>query len=54
MSEYFDFLSYLQNTGKHNSHEFPQILMMAFDLTKQEARDVFKAWCKAVTEGELV
>lgn len=54
MSEYFDFLSYLQSTGKYNSYEFPKILRLAFDLTQQEARDVFKAWCKAVTEGELV
>lgn len=54
MSEYFDFMSHLRSTGKYNSHEFPQFLMVAFDLTKQEARDVFKAWCRAMEEGELV
>jgi len=54
VSEYFDLLSYLQKTGMHNSYEFPEILMAHFDLTKQEARDVFKAWCRAITEGELV
>ena len=54
MSEYFELLSYLRKTGMHNSYEFPEILTAHFDLTKQEATDVFRAWCRAMQEGELV
>jgi hypothetical protein len=44
MSEYFAFLDSLRESGQINMLGAPSVLQEAFDLPRQEARDIVKSW----------
>ncbi len=46
MSEYFEFLDDLRESGEINMFGAPSVLQEVFDLSKYEARDIVSAWMK--------
>lgn len=46
MSEYFEFLDGLRDSGEINMFGAPRVLQEMFDLSKWEARDIVAAWMK--------
>lgn len=46
MSEYFEFLDGLRESGEINMFGAPSVLQEVFDLSKYEARDIVSAWMK--------
>ena len=46
MSEYFEFLDSLRDSGEINMFGAPRVLQEMFDLSKWEARDIVAAWMK--------
>ena len=46
MSQYFEFLDSLRESGEINMFGAPSVLQQAFDLTRYEARDIVAAWMK--------
>lgn len=42
--EMFDFLETLRESGEINMFAAPQVLVDTFNITKHEAREVFRKW----------
>jgi hypothetical protein len=51
MSEYFEYLTDLRDSGAINMMLAPTMLQADFDLDKKEAREIFSKWCDSLAQS---
>ena len=51
MSEYFEYLEDLRDSGTINMMWAPTMLQKTFDLSVKESREVFSKWCESLKEN---
>ena len=53
MSEYFEFLDDLRESGEINMFGAPSVLQEVFDLGRYEARDIVASWMKQCNKLQI-